>query len=553
MNTIDLHVHSNKSDGSFTPAQLVDYALEKGLSAIALTDHDTTDGLAEAELAAKGKPLTVIPGIEFSTEYEGKDIHILGLFIDYKAPVFQEEIKHFVDSRILRNQKMCARLSSLGMDISYEKLLERFPGAVITRAHYSTYLLENGYIKNRAEAFERYVGDHCSCFVPREKVTPAQAIELILKAKGLPILAHPTLYHMNDERLDKLVHSLKLAGLAGLEAIYSTYTPSEERQMRALAKKYDLSLSGGSDFHGSTKPKLDLGNGYGKLEVPSSILNDLKRKLNKILSPKIFFTDLDGTLLNNQKEITPATSKLLDDLITAGHRIVLNSGRPLNSMIEVKEHLGLRYSGVYLIAYNGGVVYECDTKTILFENRLEMADVDFIMKTAKEMGIYCHTYSTDSIISSSESRELAYYTRAIHLKTVITDDITAALDQAPHKCIAINLESKEHLEPFRKALTKELGERVHFIYSSDKYLEIFPKAASKGNAMYSLCSYLGIPLSDTLAAGDQENDLSMLLAAGTSVAMCNGSSAVKEQADWITQTDNNQDGLVPILKQFFNI
>lgn len=278
MDMVDLHVHSNRSDGTFSPTQLVDYAMEKGLSAFALTDHDTIDGLQEAldyagTLAGQGMPVPeVIPGIEFSTQYQGKDVHIVGLYIDYRKPAFRSQLQDFVDSRIRRNEKMCGLLQGAGIDITYEKLLEEFPDAVITRAHYARYLLSHGYIRSMNEAFERYIGDRCPYFVPREKVTPEQAIRLILNADGIPILAHPVLYHLSDAHLDELTARLKGAGLMGIEALYSTYSTGEENKIRALADKYHLLLSGGSDFHGSNKPGLDMGNGYGRLEVPAKIL-----------------------------------------------------------------------------------------------------------------------------------------------------------------------------------------------------------------------------------------------------------------------------------------
>lgn len=277
MNIVDLHVHSNKSDGSFSPTELVNYAIEKGLTAFALTDHDTTDGLDEALEAAKGKDIEVIPGIEFSTEYEGKDIHIVGLYIDYKGDIFQNQIQKFVDSRIERNRKMCQNLQSAGIDISYEKLLAAFPNSVITRAHYAKYLLDHGAVKSMPEAFDQYLGDHTRYFVPREKVTPMQAVKLILDAGGIPVLAHPTLYHMSTRRLELLLYRLKEAGLVAMECIYSTYSAAEERQMKALADKYGLLPSGGSDFHGTTKPKLDLAVGYGSLVIPEEILINLKK------------------------------------------------------------------------------------------------------------------------------------------------------------------------------------------------------------------------------------------------------------------------------------
>lgn len=291
MRQIDLHVHSTRSDGTFTPSQLVDYAFEKGLAAFALTDHDTIDGLEEAVSYAEnlktkqnesGVPKSsssipeVIPGIEFSTEYQGKDIHILGLYIDYRNEAFIAKLQEFVDSRTVRNQKMCNLLQETGIDITYDALLREFPDSVITRAHYAKYMLNHGYIKSMQEAFDRYVGDHAPCYIPREKVTPAQAVQLILEAGGVPVLAHPILYHMSDERLNILTAELKAAGLLGIEAIYSTYKPREERQIRALASEYQLLVSGGSDFHGDNKPGLDLGTGYGNLFVPYSLLPPLK-------------------------------------------------------------------------------------------------------------------------------------------------------------------------------------------------------------------------------------------------------------------------------------
>ena len=318
---VDLHVHSTCSDGTFTPEELVDYAIQKGLTAFALTDHDTLNGLDRAiryaeELrqaqaaspvsfsynnaddrfpvsfsrndAAARLPVSsvpdadiprvpeIIPGIELSTEYQGKDIHMVGLFIDYRQPEFAHYLEDFIHSRENRNEKMCALLREHDIDITYEALLTEFPGAVITRAHFARYLLSHGYIQSLKEAFDRYVGDHCPCFVPREKVTPAQAVELILGAGGVPVLAHPILYHMSDDRLDTLVAELKKIGLVGIEAIYSTYNTAEERQIRGLASKYDLKISGGSDFHGANKPKIDLGTGWGKLYVPDEVLENLR-------------------------------------------------------------------------------------------------------------------------------------------------------------------------------------------------------------------------------------------------------------------------------------
>lgn len=275
---VDLHVHSTKSDGSLSPSDLVLEAKKKGLKAFALTDHDTVDGIEEAMAASIGSGVTVIPGIELSTEYEGKDIHIVGLLIDKEQPAFKEKIQEFVDSRILRNRKMCQKLTEAGIPLTYEELLAEFPGAVITRAHYAQILLKKGYTKSVKEAFERYIGDRGPCFIPREKITPEDGVKLILSAKGIPVLAHPLLYGMGKERLQLLVERLKAVGLEAIEAVYCTNTPSEEVQMRELAKKNSLLISGGSDFHGSAKPGLEMGTGYGKLYVHGEILDALKKR-----------------------------------------------------------------------------------------------------------------------------------------------------------------------------------------------------------------------------------------------------------------------------------
>lgn len=294
---IDLHNHSTKSDGTLTPKELVDNAIKTGLSAFALTDHDTVDGLEEAIgyandlkngvcpvpehlLRGSGAPPLipeVIPGIEFSTEWEGTDIHVVGLFIDYKNPEFVGKLSGFIKSRDGRNEKMAEKLASLGIGITYEGMLSMFPDCVLTRAHFARYLLEYGYVKSSKEAFERYLGHGCPGYVPREKVTPTQAVEMTLIAGGIPILAHPLIYNLSNEKLRALILEMKQAGLVGIEALYCTHTPADERYVRELAKTYDLLISGGSDFHGENKPGLYMGSGYGKLYIPDDVLTCLKK------------------------------------------------------------------------------------------------------------------------------------------------------------------------------------------------------------------------------------------------------------------------------------
>ena len=280
MRGIDLHTHSNCSDGTYSVKELMDYAHEKNLAAIALTDHDTVDGLDEATSYVKENypDMELIPGIEFSTDEDGKDVHIVGLYIDHHNTGFTSKLGQFIESRTARNKKMCKKLSEeAGIPISYEELADSFPGAVLTRAHYAKFMVDRGYVKSRNEVFDKYIGDNCPYFVDREKISPEEAISYVLEAGGVPVLAHPILYHFSDRKLDALVARLKDAGLKGIEDIYSTYSPSEERQIKALAEKYDLLMSGGSDVQGANKPKIDLGNGMGKLFLPEDLLRPLKK------------------------------------------------------------------------------------------------------------------------------------------------------------------------------------------------------------------------------------------------------------------------------------
>lgn len=546
MGCIDLHVHSLKSDGSLSPAELVAHAAGKNICAIALTDHDTIDGLDEALNAAKGLDIEIIPGIELSTEYENRDIHILGLYIDYHSPSFCKYLEKFCNSRTLRNKKMCEKLAEAGVDITYELLCEMFPDSVLTRSHYAEYLLLTGHVKSRKEAFERYVGDHASCFVPREKVTPMQAVSLILTAGGIPVLAHPMLYRMSSARLDTLVSKLTEAGLMGIEAIYCSHTAAEEREVRALAAKYNLLISGGSDFHGNAKPDIDLACGYGSLYIDESILEKIKKA-----RLKAFFTDLDGTLLNDEKNISPILKQTLDHMLERGHKLVFTSGRPLKSILEVKNLLGFDHvPGVYIISYNGAQIYDCGNDTFIKESRIPLEHVRHILDTAHAMGIHCHTYSDTHIISEQDTKELAYYKIHIHLPAIITEDATACLEKEPCKLIAIQLTDHEKLVSFQNALRPWSDQKIDTMFSNTKYLELIHTGVSKGNAVRYFCGHFEIPLKNSVAIGDAENDLSMLEAAGVGVAVQNATPAVKEIAQYVTKNDNNHDGAVEAIRKF---
>jgi len=275
---IDLHTHSTESDGTFTPEGLMRHAKESGLSAIALTDHDAVSGIQKAQPVAKELGLELVPGIELSTDYEGQEIHILGYYIDVEHPEFLKKLKEFVDCRDSRNEKMAILLQQEGFPVTMEELTRENPGSVITRAHFARYLVEHGLVKNRETVFQKYLGDGCKCYVPREKITPFEAIRLIQMGGGMAFFAHPVLCHMNHGRLRAFTQSLKDAGLAGIEAIYSMNGPGDERNLRKLAEDLGLMVSGGSDFHGNNKPQIQLGVGKGNLRIHYEVLETIKKR-----------------------------------------------------------------------------------------------------------------------------------------------------------------------------------------------------------------------------------------------------------------------------------
>ena len=272
---IDLHVHSTFSDGTNTPQELVSLATKIGLSAMALTDHDTCEGVPFARDAAKGTPLKVIPGIELSTEYHHTEVHIVGLNIDPDNRELLEATREFRHKREHRNELMIELLRQQGFSITMEELIADNPDAVITRANIARFLVDHGEIGSVNHAFERYLGDDCSCYVPREKITPARACTLIQQAGGVPILAHPVLYHMKKAQLEQLIQELIPYGLKGMEVYYSTYDRGQTKDMKNLADEYGLVATGGSDYHGDNKPYIHLGTGKNNLNIPDSILSKL--------------------------------------------------------------------------------------------------------------------------------------------------------------------------------------------------------------------------------------------------------------------------------------
>jgi len=244
---VDLHIHSTASDGRFSPAEVVRKSVEGGLTVIALADHDTVDGIAPAQAAAKAFPqLRVIPCVEISTDVPEGEVHILGYFIDYTDPELKSTLERLRHSRRERAQKMITKLGNLGIHIDWQRVQEIAGSGSVGRPHLAQAMLEKGYIASIKEAFTNYIYREGPANVGREKTTPREAVKLILRADGLPVLAHPLF--INDP--EAMVIELKAAGLVGVEAYYNSYTADEINGLVSLANKYNLIATGGSDYHG---------------------------------------------------------------------------------------------------------------------------------------------------------------------------------------------------------------------------------------------------------------------------------------------------------------
>ena len=278
MDTIDLHTHSTFSDGTFTPLQLVKYAEEKGLKAFALTDHDTTEGVKEAKSIETN--VEVISGVEISTRYDKKEIHIVGLYVNENDADLNKQLKYYREKRVTRNFEILEKLNSLGVNITIDDVKESCTGDVISRAHIAKALVSKGFVGSYTEAFDRYLGDNKCAYVPRETLNYEESMELITKAGGVPVLAHPLLYKMSDTNLANMMVKLRQKGLKAVEVYDSTHSNSDTQHIMAMANRVGLIYSGGSDFHGATKPKIDMGTGMGKLAVPYEILEKIRGERN---------------------------------------------------------------------------------------------------------------------------------------------------------------------------------------------------------------------------------------------------------------------------------
>ncbi len=261
------------------------------------------------------------------------------------------------------------------------------------------------------------------------------------------------------------------------------------------------------------------------------------------MSKKIFFFDLDGTLLNRDKHITTRTLQALRLFTEAGNYFCINTGRALESAMAVYKGLELDFKGSFLCGSNGTQIYSVDEKRYLYKTGVPLELVPGILDLSEELDVHCHTYNEDHIVSRRNGECMDYYRRVIKTPLIVTRDVLKYVKEPPSKMIAIELHDHEKQERFRKALQDMVGERLTLLYSNDYYLEIFPSEAGKGSAVKRLADILGVDIRDTYAAGDEQNDISMLENAGTGIAMINGADIVKEKADVVTSLDNNHDGL----------
>ena len=244
---------------------------------MAITDHDIVDGIPHAMEAAAKLGIEVIPGVELSSRLNGQELHVLGYFFDWHDPVFQDHLARQRLSRHARNPRTIERLNALGLELSEDEVRAKAGSDSVGRPHIAQVLVEKGYVRDTREAFDRYLGEGAAAYVPRSLADTGEVITWIRDAGGVPVLAHPTWTRRKGEDLSDLCACLKEAGLLGLEVFYSTHTRAQTSRYLELAKRLDLLVTGGSDFHGAANPAIQVGRGKGNLKVPAALLEPLRR------------------------------------------------------------------------------------------------------------------------------------------------------------------------------------------------------------------------------------------------------------------------------------
>ncbi|MEN8907370.1 MAG: PHP domain-containing protein [Clostridiales bacterium] len=278
---IDLHTHSTTSDGSYTPRELIKYAKEKGLSLIALTDHDTINGVEEAIEEGDRIGIEVMPGIEISVN-GGREMHMLAYFTRDNYKSVDNMLNNLREAREERNIKMLDKLTQLGFPISLEEAKQEMNGEILARPHIANLMLKRGYVKSKDEAFEKYLGDGKIAFFSKGKISAKEAITTIKKFGGLPVLAHPVHLNVDNLKLEEIIIELKEYGLIGMEVFYADNTNQYTGFLSRLAIKYNIIGTGGSDFHGSNRERTDLGVGRGNLKIDYSVYEKLNQKFNTV-------------------------------------------------------------------------------------------------------------------------------------------------------------------------------------------------------------------------------------------------------------------------------
>ena len=262
---------------------------------------------------------------------------------------------------------------------------------------------------------------------------------------------------------------------------------------------------------------------------------------------KILFTDLDGTLLNDDSKVSEYSYEVLKRMTKAGHKLVIASGRPLESIKEVIRLAHLDMPGVYITANNGSLIYDCDNDKVIYEDPVPLDIVPAIWKLAEDEDIHIQTYTETEVVTVKDDAEIRKYVSKIHIPIIYTSDPLAVIKKAPSKMLAISLDDPAKLEKFRQSVLKRYADIVDALYSNSQYLEIYSNTAGKGEALKWLCDRLGVLLADSYAAGDAMNDISMIEAAGHGIVMCNASEDVKKYADIVTKHSNDEDGLAEVI------
>ncbi len=280
---IDLHTHTTASDGSITPGELVKAAAKTGLAAVAVTDHDTTEGLDEALDAGAALDVEVVPGVEISINGGPTgSMHLVGLYLDHHQPHFEQTMTRLQQARAQRNPRIVGKLNELGFAVTMEQIASYSGGGQIGRPHFAQALIDIGAVSNRQEAFNRFLGNGKPAYVAKARLDAPEAIALIRGAGGVPVLAHPGLLKAHPAALERLLAELKGCGLEGVEALYSEHDEITTKRVADMAGRLGLVVSGGSDFHGAPKPDIILGFGLGTLRVPASLLTAIKQRRDKI-------------------------------------------------------------------------------------------------------------------------------------------------------------------------------------------------------------------------------------------------------------------------------